>query len=184
MRRNKSVVVSQGQARALARSFGWASIGLGVVQLVAARPMSRALGMRGADALVRVCGVREIATGAGLVWSRRPAPWMWARVAGDALDAAVLVTALNGARRHRRTAWLALTAVAGVALVDTVCALALSRSPARRRTAIRDYSTRSGFPRSPAEMRGAARDALVPSDMRAPEPLRPYPIPTTVRPLG
>ena len=38
----------------------------------------------------------------------------------------------------------------------------------------RQHSDRRGLPRPPADMRGAARDALAPGDMRAPEPLRPY----------
>lgn len=37
-----------------------------------------------------------------------------------------------------------------------------------------DYSNRSGFPRSPEEMRGAARDFEIPRDMRTPDVLRPY----------
>ena len=38
----------------------------------------------------------------------------------------------------------------------------------------RDYGDRSGLPRPPEAMRGAARDFEVPQDMRVPELLRPY----------
>ena len=49
-----------------------------------------------------------------------------------------------------------------------------SSPPRRRRSAI-DYHRRTGFPKPPEQMRGAARDFEVPRDMRTPEALRPFP---------
>ena len=44
----------------------------------------------------------------------------------------------------------------------------------RRRGPVRDYSDRSGLPRSANDMRGAARsDFRMPDDMATPAPLRP-----------
>ena len=71
------------------------------------------------------------------------APWVWGRVAGDALDIATA----------RRPA--AIGALAGVTAIDIGTAVALERqNRAPRRTF--DYSDRSGFPRPAAEMRGSA----------------------------
>src|SRR5690606_15255816 len=50
-------------ARSLARGLGWFSIGLGVVQLLAPRQVSRFIGMPGSEGMIRACGVREIVTG-------------------------------------------------------------------------------------------------------------------------
>jgi hypothetical protein len=47
----------------LAKGLGWLSLGLGCAELIAARPMTRALGMRGMETLVRLFGIREIAAG-------------------------------------------------------------------------------------------------------------------------
>lgn len=108
----------------VARALGWFSIGLGVVELVAARRVGRAVGLGGRAGLVRAYGAREIATGIGLLSGSKPAPWLWGRVAGDALDLATLgAAAAAGPRRGR--ALLATAAVAGVTAVDLLCTRAL-----------------------------------------------------------
>ena len=54
--------------------------------MAAAEALDAALGMEGRGNLIRSYGVREIAAGAGMLAPRpRPAFWVWARVAGDAL---------------------------------------------------------------------------------------------------
>ncbi len=91
---------------AIAQGLGWFSVGLGLIEVLAPRASLRATGSRADPALVRACGVREIVTGIGLLTARDPAPWLWARVGGDALDIATLASDLddrNGGRR--RTAW-------------------------------------------------------------------------------
>ena len=153
----------------LARGLGWFSIGLGLAELLAPRQFARAFGMRGEEPLLRFYGVREITAGVGILASARPRGWMWGRVAGDALDLATLAVRLKDALpRQQRNIALAIGAVAGVTAADIVCAQGLQRK--REKRLARDYSGRSGFPRSPAEMRGAARDFVVPRDMRAPVP--------------
>ena len=47
----------------MARNLGWFSIALGVTGLVAASSVTRLLGMRGREGLVRSFGLREIASG-------------------------------------------------------------------------------------------------------------------------
>src|SRR5579884_2626028 len=73
----------------LARFLGYFSIGLGLAELLAPRTMSRLTGVR-QQGLLQVYGVREIACGIGILASSRPTEWLWARVAGDALDLGAL----------------------------------------------------------------------------------------------
>jgi hypothetical protein len=157
-------------AETLARSLGWFSVGLGLVEFFAPRKLARALGMRGRERLVRRYGLRELAVGIGILCAKRDAaPWLWARVAGDGLGLATLA-GTAGRNGRRGSATLALAAVAGVAALDVICAQELSRRGPRP---VRDYASRSGLPRPPAEMRGIARDGALPRDMRRPELLRP-----------
>jgi hypothetical protein len=162
-------------ARKLAVGLGWFSVALGASQLLGSRRMARWLGMEDRESLLRAYGLREIATGVGILASRRPAPWLWARVAGDGLDMATLRSAATRAGRpQRQNAELAAAAVVGVTALDILAARALSQPQAERRQVTYDYSSRSGFPQSPERMRGAARDFVVPEDFRTPELLRPF----------
>ncbi len=166
----------RGSAGRLAGGLGWASIGLGLLEIAAARPIARGLGMRGLEGLVAGYGLREIATGIGVLTARERRPWIVARLAGDALDVATLLAATPGNRRPAGLA-LGLVAVAGITMLDLVCAEALRTEESRltrHAGAIRDMSGRSGFPQGAGAMRGAARDAGIPGDFRTPEALRPW----------
>jgi hypothetical protein len=135
----------QSRAQTVAAGLGFFSIGLGLAELVAPRLVRQALGFRCSDSVVRFYGAREIATGFGILIAWKRAPWVWARVAGDALD----ITS------SRSPAGIA--ALASVTAVDIATAARLSReenAPPPRRY---DYSNRSGFPRPADEMRGVAR---------------------------
>src|SRR5512140_3802102 len=79
-------------AHSMARGLGWFSIGLGVAEVLAPCALTRCLGMGGNEQLVRAYGLREIATGIGILSSDKPAAWIWGRVGGDALDMATLAT--------------------------------------------------------------------------------------------
>ncbi len=166
---------------ALARGLGVFSIALGLLEVVAARSLTRALGMQGNETLVRLYGLREIAKGVGILASNDPMPWMWGRVAGDALDLATLATGLEGDNPKRDNVMLALASVASVTALDIYCAQTLSRESPTPLPPMRDYSDRSGLPRPPKAMRGAARDFEAPRDFRTPEALRPW---TSSRPDG
>jgi hypothetical protein len=158
----------------LARGLGVFSIALGLVEVFAARSLTRALGMEGSESIVRAYGLREITKGVGILASNDPTPWVWGRVAGDALDIATLVTGLDEDNPKRGNVGIALAAVAGATALDIYCAQALSGESPVPLPPARDYSRRSGFSRPPQQMRGAASDFQVPRDFRAPESLRPY----------
>ena len=156
---------AQAPAARLAKGLGWFSLALGIAELVAARPLARALGMRRHTALLRAFGAREVASGIAVL-SVDPRSGLFARVGGDAMDLAALALLSRGGPRVRRNVALALAAVAGVALLDAWCAASLQRRRARRGGG-RDYSDRSGFPQPPQSMRGAAADAALPAELRA-----------------
>jgi hypothetical protein len=113
--------------RMLANGLGWFSIGLGLYELLAPRHLGRTLGMEDKTGLIQAYGVREIANGVGILARRRPAEWVWGRVAGDALDLATLAPGLDDDNPRRGNVAIAIGAVAGVALLDVLCARQLSR---------------------------------------------------------
>ena len=119
----------RSQAFALARFLGWFSIALGVTELVLPHTLSRALGLGRRPGLLAAYGVREIAAGAGILLGANPAPWVQARIAGDALDLATLAAPLVASRGHRGASALAALAVAGVTALDILCARQLSAPP-------------------------------------------------------
>ena len=140
----------------LARGLGWFSIGLGLFELVAPRRITGSLGIDGRERLIRLYGTREVATGIGLLAATPRAPWMWARVVGDAVDIGTLaVHWRNGAVYKRNTAF-ALGAIVGIAAADTFTAARLTAIERRPQT-VHDYSDRSGFPRPAEQMRGLVR---------------------------
>jgi hypothetical protein len=111
----------------LARALGWFSLGLGLVELVAGESVNRWVGTRAPPALTRAFGLREIGVGVGLLTASRLAPWMWGRVAGDALDLLALATTLEPGGERRNQAGATLALVGGITLLDMVCARELSR---------------------------------------------------------
>lgn len=162
----------------LASGLGFFSIALGVAELVAPHAVARLCGMRPGNAsVIRLYGLREIATGVGILKSRNAAPWLWARVAGDMVDLVTLAAASD--KRHASSlakAGAAMTNVAAITALDAYAAT-VYKQPADRRAGVDypDYSDRAGFPKAAEEMRGAAlSDFEAPRDMLAPEALRPW----------
>ncbi len=118
-------------AGVLARGLGLFSLGLGVAQVLAPQ---RVVSMVGAPVtqtsllVTRVMGVREIAHGLGVITSSRPAPWLWTRVAGDAIDMGLLGRSMNAAGAKPARVAGAMAAVAGTAAADLYDSVSLSRS--------------------------------------------------------
>ena len=156
----------KSSAKKLARGLGWFSIGLGLTELIAAKRITRALGMEGKEALVRAYGVREL--GHAIV-SLSPDKHLglWSRVAGDGLDIATLMTAMRHDNPKRDNVGIALAAVLGVTLLDIIGAQGVTARHSRPRGRPRSYRNRTGFPQGVQSARGAAKDFQVPPDMRA-----------------
>ena len=158
----------------LARGLGWFSIALGAAELLAPRTLCRALGMEGSETLVRAYGVREALTGVAILTSHDPTPWIMGRVGGDALDLATLAGGFDGRNSKAGNLLAATVAVAAVTALDVVCAQGLMADKRLGSGEWPEYRRRSGFPRDPSAMRGAARDFKAPADFRIPEALRPW----------
>jgi len=94
------------------------------------RPASRHGGAQPADPLH---GLREIATGIGILSQDDPTPWIWGRVVGDVLDLGTLATGLRPENRQRANVRLAIAAVAGAMTLDVLCARALATEAEDRR---------------------------------------------------
>ncbi|WP_431266873.1 hypothetical protein [Dankookia sp. P2] len=167
----KSGPSSLGAADRLARGLGWFSIGLGTMELLAPGVITRALGLRGREGLVRAFGIRELGHGV-MSLSVDKQVGVWSRIAGDALDIAAVLPGLSPSNRKRGNVEFALLMLAGITALDLACAQGVSARHARPRGAARSYAGRSGFPRGLPEARGAARrDFSTPPDMQAPPAL-------------
>ena len=77
--------------------------------------------------LLRLFGLREMASGVGILTQHRPAPWMWGRIGGDALDLACLGAALTSDDGRPGRIAAAMVAVAGVTALDVLCSQQLSQ---------------------------------------------------------
>jgi uncharacterized membrane protein len=67
---------------------------------------------------MRMVGVREIVTGLGILSERAPGAWAWARVAGDAIDLALLGAATSSPDADPRRIAAATAGVLGVTALD------------------------------------------------------------------
>ena len=117
-------VQMDGDMARLAQALGWFSLGLGFAQIAAPGKVAQLVGVDDNDqtiAVMRVLGVREIASGLGILTQPQPAPWLWARVGGDAMDLALLRRALASPRADHNRVAAATAAVAGIAAVDALC---------------------------------------------------------------
>ncbi|MFC0505934.1 SRPBCC family protein [Micromonospora costi] len=125
----------------LPRALGWLSLVLGAGALAAPGHLARLTGVDdapAAPAIVPAIGAREVGHGLGLVLGRRPAGWAWTRVAGDAMDLALLGRAMADrcGERRRRVAFTT-AAVAGITALDLIAATRASRARRARGRLIR-----------------------------------------------
>lgn len=112
----------------MAKSLGWFSIGLGLAEVAAPRKVADMVGLDGRHGIVQLFGLREIATGIGILMQPGNPNWLQARVAGDALDLALLGSALGEDNPKRGRAAAAMAAVAGVTALDIIGSEQLSQS--------------------------------------------------------
>jgi hypothetical protein len=113
------------RSTSLAQGLGWFSIGLGLAQVAAPRGMARLIGVQDSDrnaALMRALGMRELASGMGILSQRNEGAWLWGRVLGDTMDLALLGAAMNDPRSDRTRNVAAAAAVLGVTLLDAMVA--------------------------------------------------------------
>lgn len=120
--------VAYVEPRQLADALGWFSVGLGLAELLAPRALGRAIGVGDHPALMRAVGMREIASGLGLLSQRASSGWAWSRVGGDIMDLALLSAAARRADADTRRIAMAATAVVGVTALDIYASRELGRA--------------------------------------------------------
>lgn len=146
---------SMTPAMRASRMLGWLSFGIAAAELFAPRRTARAVGLEGHEKLLMAYGAREALAGVG-AHSVYPVPALWSRVAGDLVDLGTLAYA--GRRPEggmSRNTWIAIAAVAGIAVVDAVVASKLAGDTKEGKGDTHDYSSRSGFPGGVQSARGA-----------------------------
>lgn len=111
----------------LSKLLGSVSLCLGAAELMAAPAINRKLGLGLPDWLVRLFGAREVISGFVVLAHPDEAPPIGVRLAGDALDLAVLSKALLPGRAVTNTALLASIAVLGVTALDLAAGVSLRR---------------------------------------------------------
>ena len=110
----------------LARFLGWFSLVLGAVEIAIPKTLIGMLGVRGGPALMRGFGAREMAAGVIVLANPGSPIGPATRLAGDALDIAVLGAALSPRNPRRVAAGVALALVVGITILDAACAKALA----------------------------------------------------------
>ena len=116
----------------LADFLGVFSLGLGLAQVLAPATMSKVCGIADADGnrgLMRALGAREISHGVAILSRQQPEKALWSRVAGDALDLALLGKAMANPENSRGRTLFATANVLAVTALDVMAARQLSRQP-------------------------------------------------------
>src|SRR4051812_48086319 len=107
----------------LADFLGLFSIGLGMAQVLAPVTMSKICGIDDAEnnsPVMRALGAREISHGIAILSKQQPEKAVWSRVAGDALDLALLGKVMANPQNHRGRTLFATANVLAVTALDVM----------------------------------------------------------------
>lgn len=160
MASNPSGAPSSAAAR-LGTSLGWFSVAAGLGSLLGPGRVARTAGLpanRRTLQTVRAMGLRELASGAGILLRPQRPGWLWMRVAGDAMDLALLglssrrrssaglagmagMSGRAGIAQPKQRLQLATAALAGLTVLDLLAAYDQGLSP---RDALREQDETSG----------------------------------------
>jgi uncharacterized membrane protein len=114
-------------AKRLAKGLGWFSISLGLTELLCPKAIARISGVSNTHTgLIRLYGLRELASGLAIFSQEKPTEAVWSRVAGDALDLASLGVAFTSPAAKRGRVAFATANVLAVTALDLICAKQLS----------------------------------------------------------
>jgi uncharacterized membrane protein len=119
-----------------AKLLGLLSVALGISELAAPDGVANLIGVKPRASTrwtLRALGVREILNGFGILARKESAGPIWGRVAGDAVDLALLGRSFGTRGSDSGRLLAATAAVAGIAAVDAYAAARLSRSPAMQK---------------------------------------------------
>jgi uncharacterized membrane protein len=135
-------VVAERRSRVL----GLFSVALGISELAAPEAVTELIGIEGSTRrrnVLRALGTREILTGLGILAKPESAGPLWARVAGDALDLALLGAALTDSPKRPVRLAAATGAVLGIAALDIFSAARLSRKESIQKWVLPIHVTKS-----------------------------------------
>jgi len=111
----------------MATGLGIFSIALGLAEVLMPGPTSELAGLNNNHKpFLPALGLREIASGIGIMKSTDPTMAMWSRVGGDAIDLAFLGMAFMSQDTNKRRLIGSTIAVLGVTAMDIICAQKLS----------------------------------------------------------
>lgn len=114
-------------AKKLAKGLGWFSIGLGLAELLAPRAIANISGVSNTrTGLIRLYGLREIASGITIFAQDKPTEGVWSRVVGDAMDLTSLGYAAASPNAKKGRIAFATANVLAVTALDVMCAMQLS----------------------------------------------------------
>ncbi|HEX4023302.1 MAG TPA: SRPBCC family protein [Steroidobacteraceae bacterium] len=94
---------------------------------MAPRTLGKAIGVNRPWTL-RALGLRELASGVGILSRPRRSAWLWSRVAGDAMDLALLGSAFRAPAPHRVRLAATVGTVSLVTALDVACSRRMSQS--------------------------------------------------------
>ncbi|MEX0790307.1 MAG: SRPBCC family protein [Actinomycetota bacterium] len=110
--------------RRVARGLGWFSLGLGIPQVLMPGRVNKLAGLENTlfkRQVMRLMGLREITAGVGIFGSQpKPAEWLWARTAGDAVDLLLLQSAFRNPANRKGRLMFATANVIGVTAADVM----------------------------------------------------------------
>lgn len=132
--RGKKMQLSTDRVRAVpaisptvSMNIGMTAIGLGVWGLLAPKSVARTLGIKAPAPVIQMLfGLREMWSGLSLAGDPTKSGVLWARVAGDVFDIAVLQSLDNPKNPQRGAAKGALAFVVAVTALDVVTAVRMS----------------------------------------------------------
>jgi uncharacterized membrane protein len=112
------------------RGLIFAGLGLGLMEVLMPGRIQRWIGVRRGDhsGLIRMIGMREIASAAAIFAQPRPASGVWTRVAGDAMDLGLLGTAFTQPKVKKNRLSTATAIIGAITALDVFTAVQLSRT--------------------------------------------------------
>lgn len=110
-----------------AKGLGYFSIGLGLMELLMPAQVAEMAGLGPKHrAFLPAFGLREIASGIGILYQQKPTESVWSRVGGDVMDLAFLGSAYMSDDSNKDRLPGAILAIVGVTAIDVFCAQKLS----------------------------------------------------------
>jgi len=113
--------------------LGYFSIGLGLAEVLAPTAVARLIGIKHPNdrnrTLLRLMGLREISSGVAILSNQQPKKSVMSRVAGDALDLALLGATLANSDNDRGRTLFATANVLAVTALDVMASKSLAKQP-------------------------------------------------------